>query len=436
LIVAGSQVAWLNFDLHQQERTQLLMAALSQQGTVDELGMGILRDLISGVLFPGHTVLHTRAKYLLFLPRDFASLQGTKAESLSEAAKKVEGERIAALRRHYEPNLRNQGIIGYTTGSETKQMPSGSYWGLLRQLGIYRGRGSTWDYFSALADERTARTRRSMFHSEDEETRSAAGMDLWADLPDPEPVFEGFDLGPEEAGWLRERFLLSDRNPEQQRSLVHWLLDPERAEWVEGLGQIWNHPQAHEFPNATAEAMWLGRDADHLIFGARILYNYLCALGLPDDSETKDRLIAKYEQAMTEWSEVRDELPNRSRLAELHEWAKSRLDNTNASQSARLRWTRTMAFLSHWLDDVSDSEDLLSDANAASTITRREASLKPGRARLVQRDRLRNWEGDAGYFNMDYNWAPARRLLDDIHRGLGTPRSPALDGVGDEIEEH
>lgn len=52
--MAGSLIAWLSFDQDQQQRTQLLMAALSQQGTVDELGMGILRDLVAGALFPGH----------------------------------------------------------------------------------------------------------------------------------------------------------------------------------------------------------------------------------------------------------------------------------------------------------------------------------------------------------------------------------------------
>jgi hypothetical protein len=52
----------------------------------------------------------------------------------------------------------------------------------------------------------------------------------------------------------------------------------------------------------------------------------------------------------------------------------------------------------------------------------------------VQRDRLRNWEGDSGYFEMDYNWAPTRRILEDIHRGLGTAcmdSAAADEGAGD-----
>lgn len=431
----GSSVSWLSFDQDQQQRTQLLMAALSQQGTVDELGMGILRDLVSGNLFPGHTVLHTRAKYLLFLPRDFVGLSGTTADELSRAARRAEANRIAALKKHYEPDLRNKGIIGYTTGSETKQMASGAYWGLLRQLGIYRGKGSLWDSYSALAAERAARAKRSMFHGEDETDQVASGTDLWAELPDPNDSYGGFDLGPDEAEWLRERFLLADRRPSDQRSVVSWLLDPDREAWVDGLNRVWDHPQADEFPAATAEAMWLGRDADHLVFGARILYNYLCAVGRPDTTEERDRLVAKYENAMDEWLALRGDLPDSNRLAELNRWATARLDATRASQAARIRWTRTMAFLTQWLKDVSSDSDILTSKNAESTITKREASLKPGRARLVQRDRLRSWEGDSGYFTSDYNWAPTRRLLADIHTGLGTTRIEAPPSVTEDEED-
>lgn len=432
--MAGSLIAWLSFDQDQQQRTQLLMAALSQQGTVDELGMGILRDLIAGVLFPGHTVLHTRAKYLLFLPRDFIGLKGMTAEALAKAARKAEADRIVALRRHYEPLLQGKGIIGHTTGSETKQMPSGSYWGLLRRLGIYRGKGSIWDAYSAMATERSTRLRRSMFHAEDQDDQVAPGGDLWDELPEPDGEFGGFDLSTDEAVWLREKFLLSDRSPANARSLVSWLLDPDRKEWVEGLSRVWDHPRVGEFPAITAKAMWLGRDADRLVFGARILYNYLCAVGRPDDTEARDRLVDKYRKAMNDWLTRRDELPNFNRLAELNAWASSRLDATHASQAARIRWARTMAFLTQWLKDVSASKDLLADKNAETTITKREASLKPGRARLVQRDRLRNWEGDSGYFEMDYNWAPAQRLIDDIHVGLRTPRIVACGAAVGEDE--
>ena len=43
----ASGVAWLSFDAEQQRRTQLMLAALSNQGTVDELGLGVFRDLMA-----------------------------------------------------------------------------------------------------------------------------------------------------------------------------------------------------------------------------------------------------------------------------------------------------------------------------------------------------------------------------------------------------
>ena len=77
-----SQVAWLNFDADQQRRTQLMMAALEGQGTIDELGLGVIRDLISATLHPGMTVLYTRAKYLLFVPRIYSTLSGASSDGV------------------------------------------------------------------------------------------------------------------------------------------------------------------------------------------------------------------------------------------------------------------------------------------------------------------------------------------------------------------
>lgn len=274
-----------------------------------------------------------------------------------------------------------------------------------------------------------------MFHAEYEDDQVAPGIDLWDEFPEADDQFGGFDLSPDEAAWLREKFLLSDKSPANARSLVSWLLDPDRKEWVVGLSRVWDHPLVDKFPTTTAEAMWLGRDADRLVFGARILYNYLCAVGRPDDTVARDQLVEKYKKAMKDWLTRRDELPNPDRLTELNAWASSRLDATQASQAARIRWARTMAFLKQWLEDVSSSNNLLADKKAETTIIKREASLKPGRARLVQRDRLRNWKGDSGYFKMDYNWGPAQRLLNDIHLGLGTPRTVASSAAAEESED-
>jgi len=422
----ASQVAWLSFDQTQQQRTQLFLNALSDQGTVDELGTGNIRDLISDVLFPGHTVLHTRAKYLLFLPRDLSGLRSKTVDALVDEGKRAEGQRIATLRRHYGSKERSQGIIGYTIGSATKQLPSSSYWRLMRQLGIFRGSGSLLDYYRQLASRNAAQAQKSILHSEEDDEQYAPSG-LWAEYPDENPEYGGFSLAPDEAQWLRERFLEFDGSPHEERSLTTWLLeqagkDSDR-DWVSGLDRVWNHPLARRFPARTAEAMWLGRDVDQLLYGARILYNYLCAHHRPDEGKERDKLLDEYAKAMGVWRSAIDEPPRPDLLTELDQWAQGRLAAIHASPEARRRWQHTRQFVQRWQQLVAASADLLLDRDAHAHIIARENAVKPGRARLAEPyDRLRGWSGNSGYFRFDYNWSPARRILEDIHAGLGTPR--------------
>ena len=39
-----------------------------EQGTVDEMGLGTLRDALADALFPGTSSIHTRLRYALFIP--------------------------------------------------------------------------------------------------------------------------------------------------------------------------------------------------------------------------------------------------------------------------------------------------------------------------------------------------------------------------------
>lgn len=41
---------------------------LSEQGAVDELGIGIVRDAFANYFFPGTSTIQTRAKYFLIVP--------------------------------------------------------------------------------------------------------------------------------------------------------------------------------------------------------------------------------------------------------------------------------------------------------------------------------------------------------------------------------
>ena len=63
-----SGLAWLDTSLDEQRRVREMIALYAQAESRDELGIGQVRDAFSERLFPGTSVVQTRARYLLFVP--------------------------------------------------------------------------------------------------------------------------------------------------------------------------------------------------------------------------------------------------------------------------------------------------------------------------------------------------------------------------------
>ena len=49
--------------------------------TVDELGVGVVRDTFSDLLFPGTSTLHSRGRYVLFIPWIYQAIERSPRSS-------------------------------------------------------------------------------------------------------------------------------------------------------------------------------------------------------------------------------------------------------------------------------------------------------------------------------------------------------------------
>src|SRR4051794_29652542 len=63
-----SKIAWLDVSAEEQRRAREMLALFTQTESRDELGIGQIRDVLSDSLWPGTSVLQTRARYYLFVP--------------------------------------------------------------------------------------------------------------------------------------------------------------------------------------------------------------------------------------------------------------------------------------------------------------------------------------------------------------------------------
>ena len=64
----SSTFGWLDTDTEHHRRMLEVVDLLKEQGTIDELGIGSIRDALSDALFPGTNYVHTRLRYVLFIP--------------------------------------------------------------------------------------------------------------------------------------------------------------------------------------------------------------------------------------------------------------------------------------------------------------------------------------------------------------------------------
>jgi len=126
-----SSLTWLDHDAAAQARSATLLALLDQPGTRDELGFGGIRDALSDQLFPGTSVIQTRLRYMLLLPRLFMGLEASaRTRDFAERARQEELKLNDCL-------AAEEGAFGRDSGHTLKRLASSVYWAGMRSWGIF-----------------------------------------------------------------------------------------------------------------------------------------------------------------------------------------------------------------------------------------------------------------------------------------------------------
>ena len=395
-------LAWLDYSERDRRRALNVVDLLREPSTVDELGLGAVRDAFADLLVPGTSTIQTRARYFLFVPWQYAELERLRVPSHQAAARgrRAEIELIDALSDSGE----RQGVIGIQARRTLKRLPSSVYWSGLLAWGIRRFRGSQPQYYESLDGFYSA--RRALVDDDRNPVSGVPPANWNPGLPRAPrgfPKGATFDLTAAEAGFLRERILFSHRD-----SLLAFLVgECERAE----VTFAWEHPQHGRFREPFREQLAHARLFSEGMHGAQLLYNLLLAEATGNDEWTDS-----FSAAMAGWAALVSR-----RAAAFAGWDRRRFWSIAAEGGARVT-RRTREFTDSWLDlvlgagptAIADLED------ARQLIRQREHKLKGHRARLRNRQALLLWRGDAGSRQMDFRWAVAQSIANDILDGLGS----------------
>jgi Family of unknown function (DUF6361) len=188
-----------------------------QKGVRDEIGFLIVHQRYADRFFPGTSVLHTRLRYVLFVPwlyRD-EHLKPAKGQRAQESVKRR--EYLLTGRLINEPG----GVIGSRNyPSPVEQRPSQVYWGALQRWGLVREQEGSGP-LSRYQVERMVAGKPGALLKDDEGTPLGGGSWPFV-VPEPADDWYGegegtlsFDLTRSERKFLAKRLrsLTSPRNP-------------------------------------------------------------------------------------------------------------------------------------------------------------------------------------------------------------------------------
>lgn len=394
-----SSFTWLDYSEHERRKMLDAIRLFKDQGTVDELGIGTIRDTFADLFFPGTGTVQTRARYFLLVPWMYVTLERSKISASIFAAKARENEvRLIDVLADSDDS---EGTIGVLARKGLKRLPSSIYWQGLGAWGIRRFQGSQ-DRYHRSIDGFYDSHQQIQLTDDKEPVGSRVPLNWHSALPSIPKEFPrkvSLKLTKLEGEYLRERILASSRH-----TLLAFLVD--RGEVAQDTGFPWEHHQFNQFPVSIRTQLEHARNFSELFHGAALLYNLMLA-----QAKKVEKEIENYSSRLEQWAE-----DITARHAFLFEWDRATFWEIVATGNHRVPHL-THAFVNNWIDQVSSLTDVFRVGSSRSLrllVQERERQLKKNLARLSNHRSLELWNGEAGTRPIDYRWSNAQVIVKDI----------------------
>ena len=425
------QVGWIDFSPEERSRTLTVLSSLTEPGSVDELGVGIVRDAMADKLFPGTSTLLTKARYFFLVPYLSRYLEEgydnarQDPRALRNTFRDLERRCAVGLRNCERANNHSdEGIIGrvaLSSGKWVTRGPGEIDWASLRTLGFMRqdAPDSYQAQFAYLAD---ARTRNRQYRNSPAEGDDGDGLSddklaftsMW-NLPrgsykDWRSAWEhwgseaSISLTQEEAVFLKNRIVASRPDSLYALILSDDALRSMALASIYGEGGTFSDSSFHEFLShgfariqdlspALGQTCAIADGFSELVLGCRIAYNM--------------QLGGLEESGATEWDDFS------SRAADVAHG----VDLASVGKELNLSWHPGFQTLGAFLRRSAacmESGDL---DGLKEQVRRREADIKGSRRKIGAKN-----AGDyawRGGHRLPYRFANAMAIVREIEEAGG-----------------
>lgn len=393
------QLGWVDFSREDREKVLDVMNLLQEQGAVDEIGIGLVRDAFANLFFPGTSTVQTVAKYFLIVPYVLKeATEGRYGNDLNKILRKIDSEEKECGIRLMQNCPGEEGIIGRRVLPKgwVARKPSNIYWNGIRTYGICTQDFTISELLKAsiilqVQKKTSALGNKGDDTADSEQDDADAGRDVATQLFSvPDDYYADWrsnlsiHLTATEAAFLRKMIETS-----VSTSLLGYLLrnsiditkyDSFEAIY-EDLGAV--------VPTELARTMKLACDFNRLVYTARVRYNHILSAGQNED-------------AVAEWAYIEENMQHMMSV-----------DVDDVLQTLHITNFRLRRFLTSFKAAL-----MAGDLGAADKVLiDREIEIKTrNRAKLCKRDDYANDTWIGGRY-LDYRFSSAKRIITDIYRG-------------------
>ena len=413
-----SGLGWIHFSDKDKEKVMKIIEMLKPDGTLDELGVGVVRLYLSDAMFKGITTIMTRAKYFFIVPRilhTYLSLKG-KTVKIREYLRIQENEIIHELSEKY--NDRNKGIIGkkiadynkFVSSNNRKELvnkPSNIYWGGIRAFHFYKGQSSLSEFLDDVDKNERQDYERGYQKSQgekgdDRDANEDVGNPF--SLPDYDPVWRKklkINLTEVEADYFKH--MIIDTQPTTLLAKVltnkEWINDFLKAN---NFNEMSDMPFVKELPETNRNIIYIARDFWKIMKGAHIRFNII----LHERHGSKSFM----KECQKQWIHWRDTMRS-------FDW-----DGFDRQHMWRLikehRFVKpdTEHFINNWMDKIKSENINLTELDELVEKQEKKNKRELSKLNKSNDENYSNWIGISA---MDFRFRNARRILEDIASGIG-----------------
>lgn len=393
------QLGWIDFSKEDRQKALDVINLLSEQGAVDELGIGIVRDAFANYFFPGTSTIQTRAKYFLIVPYILReAIDGRYGKDVNRILRAIDTEEKECGIKLLESNPKAEGVIGTRVLPKgwVARKPSDIYWNGIRTYGIFCNYGlSIPEYVSLAVKLNTQKSYAKLGNRNDEAEENEKDDSDAGDIMNVSfwnlPIYHDnwrdnltIELTNEEAFYLDKQIQKGAKGTLLEYVLKNRIDMNKYEDFVSMAAEL-----SEKVEEKLAHMMKLACEFNNLVYMARVRFNVML-------SEEEN------EVAISEWDRLKPQVKRRANV-----------DLSAVFHELELHNPGTYLFLSK-LQEAFKALDI--DA-ADELIKKRERQLKGINRAKLNRTKEFDHSKWVGGGELDYRFSNARRIINDIYSG-------------------